>query len=238
MRPAPFVSDIATRPHPNLVVWRGSTWEAAPGWPSDGFAKGVACATATMCFVVAQGNILMRYNAGSWARIADFPAPDLMTFTCSSPTSCWGTGGFPTATYTFDGSRWGTSPTTSPAASPACDVSTSCRQISCPPDGEQCMAVFGSDIDGYVSSLTTRAGSSITPPVKLPVYPTSLACTSIDRCVAVGNQGVTMWDGVSWTPAEQVFGPQPINQGSISCRETVCAVASESGITTVGTWIR
>ena len=251
----------AIQPTPNPGAQGGSTLTL----------DDLSCSGRNACAAVGQhvsrgvGKALVeRWNGNSWsAETLPIPAgmrsAHLYGVSCAAADACTAVGtthpngyaGGTTFMYTarWDGRRWLTQQMPNHPGS----VSDNTFDVSCAASAS-CVAVgyYSYDMAGDFAALAERWNGTrwdvlATPNPPGGGYLTSVACTTVSACVAVGgwydNTGTTLsfaehWDGSSWTIASMPAPPgaQQTAVNNVSCASTSACTAVGWTLDSAGTW--
>ncbi len=230
----------------------GSVWTVEQSadlvYPAEGgWLTGVSCTSATACVAVgAVGNdpgpFTMSWDGSVWTN-QTIPVTGVLTaVSCVSATACMAVGGVdfgsvPAVAAFWNGSRWSSLPT--PMIAGADNVQL--NGVWCA-SATWCIAVGGSQITGVnglpLTEVWNGSGWKIVPAPTLPgaatTTLTSISCTSITACVAVGSARpagvgvqsalIERWDGSNWT-IQSTPSPPATTLTSVSCPSTTTCVA-------------
>ncbi len=254
---APVFGAVAER-------WNGSAWSlqamATPGDGEEGFMTGVSCTSATSC--IGAGDYINssftyvtlaeRWNGTAWT-VQPTPNPSgafLLQVTglaCSSASACTAVGWTDSGALVmhFDGSTWQLQPTPPPSGPPF--VTPMLNGVSCGGAGA-CISV-----GSFAGTLAERWNGTAWSLTSTPNMPgvlnsdlVSVACSTSDSCMAVGNQETSAggqtslaetWNGTSWsiqkTPA--VSGALTVMLSGVTCTSSNACVAVGWYASTAGT---
>ena len=166
------------------------------------------------------------WNGTSWRRVANPPARNPLTVTCSAPWFCMVQGG-PTGLIRWNGRAWRTMP-----RPPLGTQLVSCGSRSL------CMAINSRFHHGVVESWngrTWKVWKNATDACGGPPGSCGLvrvSCGSRSNCVAVGTETVSQepvqeavgfaWNGKTWTYADPPSDGNPAGANDVSCAGTFC----------------
>lgn len=233
----------------------------------------VSCATASNCMAVGfnfinfvagtQTTLAEHWDGSAWSVVPtpDLPSNGFADIACPSASMCMAVGTYMDKAGTqlllaerWDGTSWSVLPVPAAVSAPRF------LGVSCP-STTICMAVgrYGKPgaSQGTLAERWNGSGWHMLPSPKppgsgvpgLPVSVTSVTCTSVSSCVAVGsyNTGqldnavgynlIETWDGSKWAlvPAPNVPGVRITGMLSVSCPSpSTCTASGDYGVLSGG----
>ena len=217
--------------------WNGKTWSPAVSPANAGVLESVSCTSLTSCFAVGDAFVAPRYNTvverwnGKTWSVVPGPTPTtvgtgvlLHAVSCASASSCAAAGENQVGGYDepitlverWDGARWRTAKTPSPARAYSWLTGAACTSPT------SCVAVGSYDLYGgppaynFIASRTLAERWNgkiwsivVTPNPTNHVRLNAVSCSGAASCVAVGQYAATQqgasktlverWDGKSWS---------------------------------------
>ena len=229
---------------PILEHWNGSVWSLVsvplPAGVGGRF-HGIACASATACFLVGESIttgphdrvFVARGHGTSWS-VQAVPAPTggensvFNGIACASPTSCTavGSAGSKTLVERWNGSSWAIVAAPSPGTTNELDAVACSAPASCTAVGTRFSSAGESTLALRWSGTSWAVQASANPGTDSMFA--AVSCPSAARCVAVGTAGneplVEIWNGTKWTA--QASAPPPVNASAtvtgVACSATTC----------------
>ncbi len=193
------------------TTFDGTTWAKPVTIAENSFAD-VSCPSTGHCVALGFDGLTFRYDGTSWSGLGSLAVGRQTTgLSCADPTFCVAVDSAGHG-YTYNGASW-SAPT---------DVSGRLYSVWCP---SRTYCAAGTATGG----VTTFDGTAWSPLTSSGLAKSSdLACPSSTTCVLVGDSGVAVRTGSTWTATQ----PDPHSGGmvSVSCVDaTWCLAAAADG---------
>jgi hypothetical protein len=246
-----FIRDLY---QPLVEHWNGASWGIVQSANPDviqasTFVLGLACGSESDCWAVGYNSaeerpVLEHWNGGSWV-IAPIAAPAggiFLGVTCFSTSNCWAvgdyydgsTGIYQTLAEHWDGASWTVVSSPNPGETNAnalfavsCASATDCWAVgaSALTLGSQPLLEHWNGTSWNIAMTSAGTGNLL-----LPTYLSSVTCTSVADCWAVGGSTdqtsdqtlIEHWDGNSWSTVAAPNSSSTQNNYlySVSCDST------------------
>jgi hypothetical protein len=198
-----------------MFRWDGTSWQSL-STPLYGVAA-ISCLSAHHCLAIGPASgtttaeATVGWNGTSWSALAASAGQDGITaLSCPSATWCMAVGsGGPAGSLAQDwnGTAWTSLRTASldTLVAVSCTSPRNCVALGTYVTAHAAVSAISMVWNGRKWQLTARPPQSVS----------SLSCTSITFCMAIGNHNAAVkWDGRAWSQAGHIVGG---TAGNVSC---------------------